>query len=41
MDLPVWAGEVPLALEVGLPVADARCTEPLPGYVRTYGRVPA
>jgi uncharacterized protein len=41
MDLPVWAGEVPFALEVGLPVPEAHCTEPLPGYVRTYARVPA
>jgi hypothetical protein len=41
MDLPVWAGELPLALDVGLPVPDAHCTQPLPSYVRTYGRVPA
>jgi uncharacterized protein len=41
LGLPVWAGELPLSLEVGLPIADEHCSQPLPGYVRTYGRLPA
>jgi len=36
--LPVWAGELPLSLAVGAPVADERCTVPVPGYVHSYGR---
>jgi uncharacterized protein len=36
--LPVWAGELPLSLEVGEPVRDARSDAPLPDYVRSYTR---
>jgi hypothetical protein len=32
-ELPVWAGVVPLKLCAGLPVADDRCSVPVPGYV--------
>lgn len=34
--IPVWAGELPLTLTPGEPVADPRCTEPLPDYLETY-----
>ena len=40
--LPVWAGEVPLRLTAGAPVADARLeaeVEP-PAYARNYSRPP-
>ena len=37
--LPVWAGELPLRLTVGEPLADARCTVSTPDYVRDYNRV--
>jgi nitroimidazol reductase NimA-like FMN-containing flavoprotein (pyridoxamine 5'-phosphate oxidase superfamily) len=36
--LPVWAGELPLGLNVGQPFPDDRCTEPLPKYLHAYGR---
>ena len=36
--LPVWAGELPLGLAVGAPVADERCTVPVPEYVHSYER---
>jgi nitroimidazol reductase NimA-like FMN-containing flavoprotein (pyridoxamine 5'-phosphate oxidase superfamily) len=36
--LAVWAGELPLSLAVGVPVADARCTMPVPDYVQFYSR---
>jgi uncharacterized protein len=36
--LPVWAGELPLRLAVGEPHADPRCSQPVPAYVRNYGR---
>ena len=36
--LPVWAGELPVRMQFGQPVPDPRCTEPLPGYIRDYGR---
>jgi nitroimidazol reductase NimA-like FMN-containing flavoprotein (pyridoxamine 5'-phosphate oxidase superfamily) len=36
--LPVWAGELPLALAPGEPVPDPRCSEAVPDYVRAYGR---
>ncbi len=35
--LPVWAGELPLELRPGAPVADARCRSPLPAYLTTFG----
>jgi nitroimidazol reductase NimA-like FMN-containing flavoprotein (pyridoxamine 5'-phosphate oxidase superfamily) len=38
MHLPAWAGELPLALETGTPVADARSSAPVPSYVRFYRR---
>jgi uncharacterized protein len=37
--LPVWAGELPLALVPGEPIADERCSAPLPAYVSDYRRV--
>jgi uncharacterized protein len=36
--LPVWAGELPLSLQVGEPVRDPKCDAPLPDYVRSYTR---
>jgi nitroimidazol reductase NimA-like FMN-containing flavoprotein (pyridoxamine 5'-phosphate oxidase superfamily) len=32
-ELPVWAGVLPLALEVGGPIPDERCSVSVPGYV--------
>ncbi len=37
-DLPVWAGELPLRLEAGNPVADPRCVATLPDYLIGYAR---
>jgi nitroimidazol reductase NimA-like FMN-containing flavoprotein (pyridoxamine 5'-phosphate oxidase superfamily) len=37
MDLPVWAGVVPLRLVPGVPVADAGITAPWPGYDLSRG----
>lgn len=39
--LPVWAGEIPLRLEAGEPVTDARCLPYLevPDYAANYQRV--
>jgi nitroimidazol reductase NimA-like FMN-containing flavoprotein (pyridoxamine 5'-phosphate oxidase superfamily) len=39
--LPVWAGELPLGMAVGEPVADARCNAPEPGGLREYSRARA
>src|SRR6516225_4485518 len=36
--LPLWAGELPLQLTVGEPRGDARCSAPVPDYVRHYHR---
>jgi uncharacterized protein len=36
--LPVWAGELPLALAVGEPITDPRCSQPVPAHVRHYRR---
>jgi uncharacterized protein len=36
--LPLWAGELPLRMIAGEPRRDARCSEPLPDYVRHYRR---
>jgi hypothetical protein len=36
--LPVWAGELPLGLAVGEPVADARCEAAEPAGLRGYTR---
>ena len=36
--LPVWAGEIPLGLVAGTPVADARCDVPMPEYLRALTR---
>jgi nitroimidazol reductase NimA-like FMN-containing flavoprotein (pyridoxamine 5'-phosphate oxidase superfamily) len=36
--LPVWAGELPLGMTVGEPLADARCSQPIPDYVHDYQR---
>lgn len=36
--IPVWAGELPLRLLAGAPVADDRCGVPTPGYIRDYRR---
>ena len=38
MHLSAWAGELPLALETGAPVRDARSSAPIPSYVRFYSR---
>jgi nitroimidazol reductase NimA-like FMN-containing flavoprotein (pyridoxamine 5'-phosphate oxidase superfamily) len=37
--LPTWAGELPLTLVPGVPVADERCASPVPSYVTDYRRV--
>jgi nitroimidazol reductase NimA-like FMN-containing flavoprotein (pyridoxamine 5'-phosphate oxidase superfamily) len=39
--LPVWAGELPLGLSVGMPVADERCSVAVPEYVRSWSRGPS
>jgi uncharacterized protein len=36
--LPVWAGVLPLRLAVGTPVADNRCSVPVPDYVAAWAR---
>jgi uncharacterized protein len=36
--LPVWAGELPLSLEVGEPVPDDGVSIAVPEYVRSYAR---
>jgi uncharacterized protein len=36
--LPVWAGELPLRLAVGAPLADPRCSAPVPDYVHRERR---
>ncbi len=33
LELPVWAGHVPLSTVAGAPIPDAGCTLPVPGYV--------
>ena len=38
MGLPVWAGELPITMTVGEPVADADCSLRVPEYVRAYAR---
>jgi uncharacterized protein len=38
MGLSVWAGELPMSLAVGQPVADEQCSLPVPDYVRSYSR---
>jgi nitroimidazol reductase NimA-like FMN-containing flavoprotein (pyridoxamine 5'-phosphate oxidase superfamily) len=38
MDLPVWAGVVPITTSFGEPVADVACSTPAPEYVRAYAR---
>jgi nitroimidazol reductase NimA-like FMN-containing flavoprotein (pyridoxamine 5'-phosphate oxidase superfamily) len=38
--LPVWAGELPLALVAGRPVPDARCAVAVPASVAGYSRAP-
>ncbi|HVS42966.1 MAG TPA: pyridoxamine 5'-phosphate oxidase family protein [Candidatus Dormibacteraeota bacterium] len=40
MELPVWAGEIPLRLAAGAPVADAcaPARAPVPGYAAAYRR---
>jgi hypothetical protein len=35
---PVWAGEVPLRVVAGEPLADERCSQPVPDYVTRYHR---
>ncbi len=39
--VPAWAGQLPLGLATGAPLADERCTEPVPAYVSSYGRARA
>lgn len=36
--LPVWAGEVPLQVVAGTPIADERCEVPVPGYLAALTR---
>jgi nitroimidazol reductase NimA-like FMN-containing flavoprotein (pyridoxamine 5'-phosphate oxidase superfamily) len=36
LDLPIWAGVVPVALRAGEPVPDAHCGVPAPDYVLTH-----
>jgi nitroimidazol reductase NimA-like FMN-containing flavoprotein (pyridoxamine 5'-phosphate oxidase superfamily) len=38
MDLPVWAGVVPITTSFGEPVADVACSTPAPEYVLAYAR---
>jgi nitroimidazol reductase NimA-like FMN-containing flavoprotein (pyridoxamine 5'-phosphate oxidase superfamily) len=38
LSLPVWAGELPLRVAVGEPVADPACTAPEPPSLRSYRR---
>jgi uncharacterized protein len=38
LDLSVWAGVIPLALQAGGPVPDDGVGSPLPGYVADYIR---
>jgi hypothetical protein len=38
MDLPVWAGELPITTSFGEPVPDAACSRPAPEYIRAYVR---
>ena len=38
MHLPAWAGELPLTLAPGAPIADEATTAPVPSYVRFYRR---
>ena len=38
LEIPVWAGELPLSLMAGAPVADSGCEQPIPGYVSAYAR---
>jgi nitroimidazol reductase NimA-like FMN-containing flavoprotein (pyridoxamine 5'-phosphate oxidase superfamily) len=35
---PTWAGVIPLATHVGIPVRDERCEQELPKYLRNYSR---
>jgi nitroimidazol reductase NimA-like FMN-containing flavoprotein (pyridoxamine 5'-phosphate oxidase superfamily) len=36
--LACWAGVVPLALQPSMPIADPRCSAPLPAYLDPYSR---
>lgn len=38
MDLPVWAGELPIATSFGRPIPDAACSLRVPHYIRAYAR---
>ena len=38
LSLPVWAGELPLGLEVGDPIPDPGCSAPEPAALRAYRR---
>jgi len=35
---PTWAGVIPLEIKSGAPIADDRCRQEAPAYVRTYAR---
>ena len=41
MELPIWAGVIPLRVEPQAPVPDPATREELPGYVTSYRRVAA
>ena len=36
LPIPVWAGVLPLAQARAAPVADAHCTQPVPGYLSNW-----
>ena len=38
MDIPTWAGQLPISLVPGQPVPDAGCDRPLPDYIESYAR---
>lgn len=38
LELPHWAGVLPLRIEPGQPVAEPGCDGPVPEYVRSWGR---
>jgi|SRR5438105_8754410 len=38
LGLPVWAGELPLAMAVGDPIPDPKCSVPEPAQLRSYRR---
>jgi nitroimidazol reductase NimA-like FMN-containing flavoprotein (pyridoxamine 5'-phosphate oxidase superfamily) len=43
LNLPIWAGEIPLTLHAGVPVADSHLLPgiDLPDYAKNYSRLPS